>query len=123
MILHESLLLDPILALEGMTEQLDRLVELTERRRVVPQILLRKGGPHPFMIGTVMIMTFPDAPPLVYTESLHSGDTIDDSALVEESARSSSRLRAAALSPETSLAMIKAAAEEYRNGKQPDRLE
>jgi hypothetical protein len=70
-----------------------------------------------------MIMTFPDAPPLVYTESLHSGGTTDEIALVGEYRRSYDRLRAVALSPETSLAMIKAAAEEYRNGRHPDRLE
>jgi len=122
-ILHESLLLDPILPHQDMADQLDYVVELAERRRIVPQILLRRCGPHPFMLGTAMIMTFPDAPPLVYTESLHSGDTIDEPALVEEYRRSYDRLRAVALSPEASLAMIKAAAEEYRNGKQPDRLE
>ncbi|MCX4698284.1 helix-turn-helix transcriptional regulator [Streptomyces sp. NBC_01373] len=122
-ILHESLLLDPILPPQGMAEQLYRIVELTERRRIVPQILLRKCGAHPFMLGTAMIMTFPDAPPLVYTESLHSGDTIDEIALVEEYRRSYDRLRAVALSPEASLAMVKTAAEDYRNGKQPDRLE
>jgi transcriptional regulator with XRE-family HTH domain len=122
-ILHESLLLDPILPPAEMAEQLDLVVRLAERRRIVPQVLLRKCGPHPFMLGTAMIMTFPDAPPLVYTESLHSGDTIDDPALVEEYRRSYDRLRAVALSPEASLAMIKAAAEDYRNGKQPDRLE
>jgi transcriptional regulator with XRE-family HTH domain len=122
-ILHESLLRLPILPSSEMTEQLNRVVELAERRRIVPQILLWNCGPHPFMIGNAMIMTFPDAPPLVYTESLHSGGTTDEIALVGEYRRSYDRLRAVALSPETSLAMIKAAAEEYRNGRHPDRLE
>jgi transcriptional regulator with XRE-family HTH domain len=122
-ILHESLITDPILSSSEMAEQFDRIVELADRRRIATQIVLRKSGPHPFMLGTAMIMTFPDAPPLFYTESLHSGDTIDDPALVEEYRRSYDLLRAVALSPDTSLAMIKAAAEEYRNGKQPDRLE
>ncbi|MCF0086120.1 helix-turn-helix transcriptional regulator [Streptomyces sp. ME02-6978a] len=122
-ILHESLLLDPILPPQEMAEQLDNIVQLAERRRIVPQLLLRKCGPHPFMLGTAKIMTFSDAPPLVYTESLHSGDTIDDPALVAEYRKSYDRLRAVALSPEASLAMIKATAEGYRNGTQPDRLE
>lgn len=122
-ILHESLMTDAVLPPREMAEQLDRIVELAERRRIATQIVLRKSGPHPFMLGTAKVMTFPDAPPLFYTESLHSGDTIDDPALVEEYRRSYDLLRAVALSPDTSLAMIKAAAEEYRNGKQPDRLE
>ncbi|MDQ0811555.1 transcriptional regulator with XRE-family HTH domain [Streptomyces sp. B3I7] len=121
-ILSESLLLDPIMPPQEMAEQLQHVVELAERRRIVPQVLLRKCGPHPFMLGTAMIMTFSDAPPLVYTESLHSGDTIDDPALVAEYRKSYDRLRAAALSPEASLAIVKATAEGYLNGKQPDRL-
>nr|WSY57789.1 helix-turn-helix transcriptional regulator [Streptomyces sp. NBC_00886] len=122
-ILHESLIVDSILPSRDMAEQLDRVVELAERRRITPQILLRKCRAHPFMTGSAKIMAFTDAPPLFYTEALHSGDTIDDPALVKEYRRSYDRLRAVALSPEASLAMIKAAAEDYRNGKQPDRLE
>ncbi|MEU6847288.1 helix-turn-helix transcriptional regulator [Streptomyces sp. NPDC046716] len=122
-VLHEALLTDPVLPAGEMAHQLDRIAELVERRRIVTQIVLRKSGPHPFMSGTAQLMTFPDAPPLVYTESLHSGETIDDPALVEEYRRSYDLLRAVGQSPDTSLAMIKAAAEDYRNGKQPDRLE
>ncbi|MFF4929430.1 Scr1 family TA system antitoxin-like transcriptional regulator [Streptomyces griseofuscus] len=122
-ILHESLITDPILPFPEMAEQLDRIVELTERRRITPQLILRKIGTHPLMIGSAKIMTFPDAPPLFYTEALHSGDTIDDPAIVKEYRRSYDRLRAVALSPEASLDLIKAAAEDYRNGKRVDRLE
>jgi len=122
-VLHESLLIDAILPPPEMAEQLQRIVELAEGRRIITQIVLRKCSPHPFMLGSAKIMTFADAPPLFYTESLHSGDTIDDPALVGEYRRSYDLLRAVALSPGASLAMIKAAAEDYRNGKQPDRLE
>ncbi|MEU8648956.1 helix-turn-helix transcriptional regulator [Streptomyces sp. NPDC048737] len=122
-ILNELLLTDAILPPPEMAEQLARILELAERRRIVTQIVLRTCSPHPFMLGSAKIMTFPDAPPLFYTESLHSGDTIDDPALVEEYRRSYDLLRAVALSPGRSLAMIKAAAEDYRIGKHPDRLE
>lgn len=122
-ILHESLISDPLLEAEGMAEQMDRIVELVERRRITSQVLPRKCVAHPFMTGSAMIMTFSDAPPLFYTEALHSGDTVDDIALVQEYRRSYDRLRAVALSPEASLAMIKAAAGDYRNGKEPNRLE
>ncbi len=72
------------------------------------------------MLGTAMVMTFPDAPPLVYTEAQYSGDTIDDPALVKQYRKAYDRLRAAALPPEASLALIEEAAEEYRNGKLRD---
>lgn len=122
-ILHESLITDPILPPHEMAEQLDRIVELAERRRITPQLILRKVGAHPLMTGPAKIMTFADAPPLFYTEALHSGDTIDDPALVAQYRWSYDQLRAVALSPKASLAMIKSAAEDYRNGKQADRLE
>ncbi|MFJ7148021.1 helix-turn-helix transcriptional regulator [Streptomyces sp. NPDC100445] len=122
-ILHESLITDSVLPPEGMAEQLERIVELAERRRITSQVLPRNCGAHPFMTGSAKIMTFADAPPLFYTEALHSGDTIDDPALVRAYRRSYDRLRAAALSPVASLDLIKAAAGDYRNGHRPDRLE
>ncbi|MEV5384940.1 helix-turn-helix transcriptional regulator [Streptomyces sp. NPDC052721] len=122
-ILHESLITEPLLDAEDMTTQLDRIAKLADRRRITPQIVPRKQKAYPLMAASIMTMTFPDAPPLVYTEASYSGGTIDDPALVEQYRKAYDRLRAVALSPDTSLAMIKAAAEDYRNGKQPDRLE
>ncbi|MFD5803066.1 helix-turn-helix domain-containing protein [Streptomyces sp. NPDC127020] len=122
-ILHESLLLDPIVPPGEMVAQLDRVVELAGRRRITPQIVPRKCGAYPLMAASIMVMTFLEAPPLVYTEASYSGDTIDDPALVKQYRKAYDRLRAVALPPETSLARIEAAAGEYRNGKQPDRLE
>ncbi|MET7568065.1 helix-turn-helix transcriptional regulator [Streptomyces sp. NPDC005492] len=122
-ILHESLLTEPLLTAQDMTVQLDRIVELTHRRRITPQIVPRKQKAYPLMAASIMTMTFPDAPPLVYTEASYSGGTIDDPALVRQYRKAYDQLRAVALSPDTSLAMIKATAEDYRNGKHPDRLE
>ncbi|MGW1494043.1 helix-turn-helix domain-containing protein [Streptomyces sp. NPDC002402] len=119
-ILPESLLRQPILPPEQTAEQLERIAALARRRRIVPQILPWNRGPHPLMLGTAKIMTFPDAPPLVYTEAQYSGDTIDDPALVKQYRKAYDRLRAAALPPEASLAMIEEAAEDDRNGKLRD---
>ncbi|WP_411103550.1 helix-turn-helix domain-containing protein [Streptomyces sp. cmx-4-9] len=118
-ILHESMLRLPVLPPAGMALQLDRVAALGRRRRIVPQILPWNAGAHPFTAaGTLLILTFADAPPLVYTESLHSGVTVDDPAIVKRYRRSYDLLRAAALPPEASLALIETAAEDYRNGKQ-----
>ncbi|MFE9256394.1 helix-turn-helix transcriptional regulator [Streptomyces sp. NPDC006879] len=117
-ILHESLLRLPVLPPEQLAAQLDRVADLGKRRRIVPQILPWKAGAHPFVSGgSATIMTFRDSPPLVYTESVHSGDTIDDPALVKHYRKSYDLLRAAALSPAESLALIAATAEDFRNGK------
>ncbi|MFJ8055353.1 helix-turn-helix domain-containing protein [Streptomyces sp. NPDC096142] len=122
-ILHERLIVEPLLPEADMTAQLDRIAELADRRRIIPQIVPRKQRAHPLMAASILTMKFPDAPPLVYTEASYTGDTIDDPALVEQYRKAYDQLRAVALSPDTSLAMIKSAAEDYRNGKQPDRLE
>ncbi|WP_406383416.1 helix-turn-helix domain-containing protein [Streptomyces sp. NBC_01618] len=119
-ILPESLLRQPMLPPDQAAEQLERIAALATRRRIVPQILPWNCGPHPLMLGTAKIMTFPDAPPLVYTEAQYSGDTIDDPALVKQYRKAYDRLRAAALPPEASLALIEQAAEDDRNGKQRD---
>ncbi|WP_241741039.1 helix-turn-helix transcriptional regulator [Streptomyces sp. L2] len=122
-IVHESLITEPLLGAQGMTEQLDHIADLADRRRITPQIVPRKQRAYPLMAAAIMIMTFPDAPPLIYTEASYSGDTVDDPALVQQYRKAYDRLRAVALSPDESLAMIKAAAEDYRNGEQSHRLE
>ncbi|MFB7455867.1 helix-turn-helix domain-containing protein [Streptomyces sp. NPDC056188] len=118
-ILPESLLRQPILPPQQTAEQLEHIAALARRRRIIPQILPWNCGPYPLMLGTAKVMTFADAPPLVYTEAQYSGDTIDDPALVKQYRKAYDRLRAAALPPEASLALIEEAADD-RNGKQRD---
>jgi hypothetical protein len=119
-ILPESLLRQPILPPELAAEQLEHIAALARRRRIVPQILPWNCGAHPLMMGMAKVMTFPDAPPMVYLESQYSGETLDDPAPVKQYRKAYDRLRAAALPPEASLALIEQAAEDDRHGKQRD---
>ncbi|MCX5236878.1 helix-turn-helix transcriptional regulator [Streptomyces prunicolor] len=116
-VLHESLIRKPLLPSEGMAVQLDHIGQVINRNQGVLQILPETAAAHPFMMGMIRTMTFPDAPPVVYTEGLHSGQLIDYPALVKDYRRSYDLLRAAALPPDASLTMIEQAAEDYRNGK------
>ncbi|MCX4731562.1 helix-turn-helix transcriptional regulator [Streptomyces sp. NBC_01363] len=122
-ILSESLLRLPIVPSQQMAEQLDHIAELTKRGRIFTQILPWNAGAHPLMLGNALILDFADAPPFAYTEGQHHGVTVDDPGLVKQYGRSYDLLRATALPPEVSLAMIEKAAEEYRNGVHPNRLE
>ncbi|WP_326766046.1 helix-turn-helix transcriptional regulator [Streptomyces sp. NBC_01591] len=122
-ILSESLLRLPILPPQQMAEQLEHVAALTRRGRIFTQILPWNTGAHPLMLGNALILDFVDAPPLAYTEGQHHGITVDDPGLVKQYRRSYDLLRAAALPPEASLTMIEEAAEEYRNGAHPNRLE
>lgn len=116
-ILHESVLRKPLLPPEEMADQLLHIVAVITSVQGVLQILPETASSHPLMMGMVKLMAFPDAPALAYTEGVHSGQIIDYPALVKDYRRSYDLLRAAALSPEVSLAMIDAAAEDLRNGK------
>ncbi|MFI5861141.1 helix-turn-helix transcriptional regulator [Streptomyces sp. NPDC051546] len=118
-ILHESLVRNPLLPPAEMAEQLDRIVALAGSGRIVPQILLWNAPTRPFMEMSLRFMEFDDEPPLLYTEGPYHGQTIEDPAIVKQYHKAYDRLRAAALPPEASLTMIENAAEDYRNGKQP----
>ncbi|MFJ7258681.1 helix-turn-helix domain-containing protein [Streptomyces globosus] len=117
-ILDETLFRRRVLPADLMAELLDHIANTVRATRSILQIVPETAVAHPFMMGMAKMMTFADAPPVVYTESLHSGQLIDYPALVQEYRRSYDLLRAAALSPEASLARLDAAAEDFRNGKQ-----
>lgn len=122
-ILPEALLWNAILPPEQMAEQLDHIAALIKRGRIFVQIIPWNSGPHTLMQSNILVLDFADAPPLVYMEGQHHGQTVDDPGLVKQYRRSYDLLRAVASPPEASLAMIEAAAEEYRNGAQPARLD
>ncbi|MBA4864883.1 helix-turn-helix transcriptional regulator [Streptomyces sp. PSKA54] len=119
-ILDESLIRRRILPDGQMAELLEHIVQVVRTTRSILQIVPENSAAHPFMMGMTKVMTFADAPPVVYVESLHSGQLIDYPTLVKQYRESYDLLRAAALPPEASLAMVEAAAEDYRNGKPRD---
>ncbi|PAZ10591.1 transcriptional regulator [Streptomyces sp. SA15] len=119
-ILDESLIRRAALPSEEMAELLEHIAGLIRSTHSILQIVPETSAAHPFMMGMTKFMTFADAPPVVYTESLHSGQLIDYPALVKQYRESYDLLRAVAMPPEASLAMIEAAAEDYRHGKPRD---
>ncbi|MGW1772193.1 helix-turn-helix domain-containing protein [Streptomyces sp. NPDC002104] len=122
-VLHESILRDPIVPDQIMAEQLDHIAAVARRRHYVPQILPWNAGAHPFMMGSTLLMRFSGAPPVMYTEGMYSGQLVDDPGIVEQYQQAYNRLRAAALPPKTSLKMIEDAAEDFANGSHARRLE
>ncbi|MCF6524840.1 helix-turn-helix transcriptional regulator [Streptomyces sp. JJ36] len=117
-VLHEYLLRHPIADREVMAEQFAHIADLARRGRILVQVLPLNAGAHPFMVGTVKLMTFADAPPVAYTEALHSGQLVDDPTLVQQYRKSYDLLRAAALSPRASLSTIEEAAGGHRDAPQ-----
>ncbi|MCY0932365.1 helix-turn-helix transcriptional regulator [Streptomyces sp. H27-H1] len=122
-VLDESILRNPVVSDQVMAEQLEHIAAVAHRRHYVPQILPWNAGAHPFMMGSTLLMTFGDEPPVMYTEGMYSGQLIDDPGIVEQYQQAYNRLRAAALPPKTSLKMIEDAAEDFANGNHARRLE
>ncbi|MFD3830122.1 Scr1 family TA system antitoxin-like transcriptional regulator [Streptomyces sp. NPDC058611] len=118
-VLHESVIQQPILGYGDMAEQLAHVAAVARRRRFVPQILPSDAGAHPFMSETTWLMEFSGAPPLMYTEGMYTGQVVEDQGTVKQCRGAYDRLRAAALPPELSLRLIESAAEDFRNGRKP----
>lgn len=112
-VLHEAALRVSVSSAADMHEQLAHVVELCEAGKAVAQVMPFSAGALPLMHGSVKLMTFDDAPPAVYLEGAHSGQLLDDPALVASYVNTYDLVRAAALSPEASLTMIRSAMEDY----------
>lgn len=90
------------------------MAALTRERTAVVQVLPYKVGAYAVMNGTLRLMEFDDAPPTACTEAVYSGNLLDDPAVVKRATETYDLIRAAALPPEASLALIESAAEDFR---------
>lgn len=96
-----------------MAEALTHVADLARRNRVIVQVLPFGAGAHTAMGGSLKLMDFDDAPPLVYFEGPRVGRLEDDPALVAQLKLTFELLAASALPPEKSLAMVEALAQDY----------
>jgi transcriptional regulator with XRE-family HTH domain len=113
-ILHETVLRVPVGAPATMASQLDHIASMARERKTLVQVLPFSAGAHPQMGKMMTLMEFEDAPPTSYTEGVLSGNLLDDPAVVKRAQADYDLLRAAALSPKASLALIDSVAEDLR---------
>ncbi|WP_155059039.1 helix-turn-helix domain-containing protein [Streptomyces blattellae] len=102
-----------------MAEVLRHIAGLIRRNRAIVQVLPFGAGAHTAMQGPLKLMDFEDAPPLVYFEGVRTGRLEDDPATVARLRFTFELLTASALSPEKSLAMIEALAQDYAHEEHP----
>ncbi|WNZ10601.1 helix-turn-helix transcriptional regulator [Streptomyces sp. 11x1] len=102
-----------------MAEALHHVAALVNRRRVIAQVIPFNAGAHTLMGGALKLMTFDDAPPLVYFEGPGTGRLEDDPATVARYELAYDLLGATALSPHESLALIESVAEDCAHEDQP----
>ncbi|GHA98871.1 helix-turn-helix domain-containing protein [Streptomyces chryseus] len=113
-ITHEAMLRVPVGGPAVMHGQLMHLLKAAHTRpHVVLQVMPFSAGPHPFLNTNVSLMDFTDEPPVVYTEGSYTDQLVEEPALVAQFRSAYDLARAAALSPEASLALIESAAKDY----------
>ncbi|NJQ03615.1 helix-turn-helix domain-containing protein [Streptomyces zingiberis] len=112
-VLHETVLRVPMGGASTMREQLLHLATLVRNRRIILQVLTFDAASHALFNGMASLLSFHDAPPIIYTEGAGTGQLIEDPALVEQGQRSYDLVRAAALSPVASLTLLESVAEDY----------
>ncbi|MEV7378296.1 helix-turn-helix domain-containing protein [Streptomyces lydicus] len=113
-VLHEAVLRVPVGGPAVMAGELEHIAQLARERKILLQVLPFAAGAYPVMGKSLRLMEFKDAPPTAYTEGAYSGDLLDDPAVVKRSQEAYDLFRAAALSPEASLALLESAAEDYK---------
>ncbi|WP_432166020.1 helix-turn-helix domain-containing protein [Streptomyces sp. bgisy031] len=96
-----------------MAEALRHIAALIRRRRVIVQVVSFSVGAHAALDGPLKLMYFRDAPPLSFVEAPSMGQLTDDLATVTRHQLSYDLLRADALTPRQSLALIESVAEDY----------
>lgn len=114
-VLDEAVIRRSIGGASVMTEQLTALLPLVEGRFTRIQVLPFARGAHPALGGSLTLLTLPNRSMVAYLEGSDSGQLIEDPDDVAERQQTYDHLRAYALSPGESAAMITTAIEEYRS--------
>ncbi|MGW2405354.1 helix-turn-helix domain-containing protein [Streptomyces sp. NPDC001739] len=112
-ILHEACLRTDVGGADAMPEQLDHLLTAAASPHIELQVLpFSAGAPAVHMPFT--LLTFDGSPSVLYADGPQGGKLYDSAETVASYVDSYDRLRAHALSPERSLALIKSLSKEYR---------
>jgi transcriptional regulator with XRE-family HTH domain len=107
-VLNEAALRREVGGRDTMRDQLTHLIEVSRSNKVVVQVLRYAAGAHPAMDGAFEILRFPDAadPDVVYLQYRRGSIYLEDSADVAAYAELFDHLRARALGPDESRALI-----------------
>ncbi|MGW0549759.1 helix-turn-helix domain-containing protein [Streptomyces altiplanensis] len=117
-VLDEAVLRRKVGEPADMAEALRHVTAMVRRHRVIVQVLPFDAGAHAALNGFLKLMAFEDAPPLAYIQGLGTGQLQDDPATVARHELTYDLVRAMALSPKESLALIDSVAEDYAHEDQ-----
>ncbi|MFD0058359.1 helix-turn-helix transcriptional regulator [Streptomyces sp. NPDC127168] len=112
-LLEEGVLRRPVGGPTTTREQLRTLLSFAESPRIEVQVIPYAHGEHALLDSTLTLLTLPNTTAVAYVESNYSGQLIEDPAEAMKRRRAYDLLRANALSPRESAAMIEAAMEGF----------
>lgn len=113
-ILDEAAIRRPVGGWDVMKDQIRHLVEMAALPNVTLQIVETKKGAHPGLGGAFSILEFEENEPVVYVDSPAGNLYLEKKSAVREFAASFDLLRAMALDPNDSTALLRDAAEEKK---------
>ncbi|MFI7299854.1 helix-turn-helix transcriptional regulator [Streptomyces sp. NPDC050121] len=102
-----------------MREQLAALLPLVETRHTTIQVVPFEAGACTLMNGTLILLTLPDNSTTVYQEGPRNGEIIDERETVTQRVREYDLMKASALPPTESAALIEATMEKYEPCESP----
>jgi Domain of unknown function (DUF5753)/Helix-turn-helix domain len=113
-VIHQSALMHVIGNRQVMAAQLERMLEMARLRNVTVQVLPFDAGAYP-VTGTYTILGFPEQedPDVVYREGLTDSVYLEEPTDVHLYTKAFDHLRALALSPQKSAALIRKTLEEH----------
>ncbi|MBV9025712.1 MAG: helix-turn-helix transcriptional regulator [Streptomycetaceae bacterium] len=111
-VLHEACLRTVVGGPQVMCEQLYHIVRAAESPHLTAQVLTFNAGAPPAHLPFTLLERA-DGSVVLYSETQYRGHVADSEAAVSEAQATFDRLRAVALSPDDSLAIIKKIMEEY----------
>ncbi|MFI1397725.1 helix-turn-helix domain-containing protein [Streptomyces sp. NPDC020681] len=113
-VIHQSALMHTIGSRRVMATQLERMLEVAKLRNVTVQVLPFDAGAYP-VTGTYTILGFPEQedPDVVYREGLTDSVYLEQHTDVHLYTKAFDHLRALALSPQRSVALIRKTLEEH----------
>jgi Domain of unknown function (DUF5753) len=112
-ILDEAAIRRPVGGPSVMRQQLSALTGIVDTLTTTVQLLPFAHGEHPWMGGTLTLMTLDDGTAVAYEESIATGTLLEDAESVTAHKRTYDLLRSYALSPSATASFIQDVREDY----------
>ncbi|MEU8435772.1 helix-turn-helix transcriptional regulator [Streptomyces sp. NPDC029216] len=112
-LIDEAVLRRPVGGHKVMAEQIQHIVNLTERGRIRTHVLPISLGLYPLLEGMLSLMWFEDQPPAAYTEGLSVGKVQDSPVAVQRLQARYAQALGDALPQRESLAFMRAIGKEH----------